>query len=52
MATIFITGGHSGIGLDCSRQLAARGFDIVLAGRSPERMHSVANLDPRDGLFQ
>jgi NAD(P)-dependent dehydrogenase (short-subunit alcohol dehydrogenase family) len=42
MATILITGGHSGIGLECSRQLAARGFDLVLAGRSPARMQAVA----------
>jgi len=43
VTTVFITGGHSGIGLECSRQLAARGFDIVLAGRSPARMRSVAD---------
>ncbi|WP_157171864.1 SDR family NAD(P)-dependent oxidoreductase [Nocardia higoensis] len=43
MTTVFITGGHSGIGLECSRQLAARGSDIVLAGRSPARMQSVAD---------
>ncbi|WNV87033.1 SDR family NAD(P)-dependent oxidoreductase [Umezawaea sp. Da 62-37] len=42
MATILITGGHSGIGLESSRRLAAQGFTIVLAGRSPERMRSVA----------
>ncbi|WIM86481.1 SDR family NAD(P)-dependent oxidoreductase [Candidatus Mycobacterium wuenschmannii] len=43
MTTIFITGGHAGIGLECSRQLAARGFDVVLAGRSPATMQSVAD---------
>ncbi len=43
MATIFITGGHAGIGLECSRQLAARGFNLVLAGRSPEKMRSVGD---------
>ena len=43
MTTVFITGGHSGIGLECSRQLAARGVNIVLAGRSPARMQSVAD---------
>ena len=42
MPTVLITGGHSGIGLECSRQLAARGVDLVLAGRSPERMRSIA----------
>ncbi|WP_280507696.1 SDR family NAD(P)-dependent oxidoreductase [Nocardia flavorosea] len=42
MATVFMTGGHSGIGLECSRQLAARGVDLVLAGRSPQRMQAVA----------
>lgn len=43
MTTVFITGGHSGIGLECSRQLAARGVNIVLAGRSPAKMQSVAD---------
>ena len=43
MATVFITGGHAGIGLECSRQLAARGVNLVLAGRSPEKMRSVAD---------
>jgi NAD(P)-dependent dehydrogenase (short-subunit alcohol dehydrogenase family) len=43
VATVFITGGHAGIGLECARQLAARGFNIVLAGRSPATMRSVAD---------
>ena len=42
MATVLITGGHAGIGLECARQLAARGFKIILAGRSPATMQSVA----------
>jgi NAD(P)-dependent dehydrogenase (short-subunit alcohol dehydrogenase family) len=42
VTTVFITGGHSGIGLECSRQLATRGVNLVLAGRSPARMQSVA----------
>lgn len=43
MATVFITGGHSGIGHECARQLAARRFNLVLAGRSPARMQAVAD---------
>jgi short-subunit dehydrogenase len=43
MATVFITGGHAGIDLECSRQLAARGVNLVLAGRSPAAMQSVAD---------
>jgi NAD(P)-dependent dehydrogenase (short-subunit alcohol dehydrogenase family) len=43
VATVFITGGHAGIGLECSRQLAARGFNVVLAGRSPATMQSAAD---------
>ena len=42
MTTVFITGGHSGIGLECCRELAARGVNLVLAGRSPARMQAVA----------
>ncbi len=43
MATVLITGGHSGIGLECSRHLAAKGHNLVLAGRSPERMQHIAD---------
>lgn len=44
MPTILITGGHSGIGLECVRQLAADPtLRIVLAGRSPDRMSVVAD---------
>lgn len=43
MATILITGGHGGIGLECSRQLASvYHVNLVLAGRSLERMEPVA----------
>jgi NAD(P)-dependent dehydrogenase (short-subunit alcohol dehydrogenase family) len=43
VTTVFITGGHGGIGLECTRQLAARGVNIVLAGRSPAAMQAVAD---------
>jgi NAD(P)-dependent dehydrogenase (short-subunit alcohol dehydrogenase family) len=43
VATVFITGGHAGIGLESARQLAAGGFNIILAGRSPAAMRSVAD---------
>ncbi|MFD4636949.1 SDR family NAD(P)-dependent oxidoreductase [Lentzea sp. NPDC058436] len=43
MTTILITGGHSGIGLAASRKLAAQKVDLVLAGRSPDRMREVAD---------
>lgn len=43
MPTALITGGHSGIGLTCVRELASHyKWDIVLAGRSPEKMALVA----------
>lgn len=42
MATVLITGGHSGIGLIATRTLASKGVDLVLAGRSPGRMQEVA----------
>ncbi|MDU5949503.1 MAG: SDR family NAD(P)-dependent oxidoreductase [Paenibacillus macerans] len=43
MPTILITGGHGGIGLECSKQLAS-GYhlNLVLAGRSLERMEPIA----------
>ena len=43
MSTVLITGGHSGIGLAAARTLASRGVDLVLAGRSPDRMQEVAD---------
>ena len=43
MATILITGGHSGIGIECSRLLASTyHYNLILAGRSPERMEIFA----------
>jgi NAD(P)-dependent dehydrogenase (short-subunit alcohol dehydrogenase family) len=32
-----VTGGNRGIGLEVCRQLAARGFDVVMGSRDPER---------------
>ena len=42
MSTVLVTGGHSGIGLVCARQLAAQGTDLILAGRSPARLEPAA----------
>lgn len=43
MPTILITGGHSGIGLECAKQLAS-GFrlDLLLAGRDPTKIEATA----------
>lgn len=44
MSTILITGGHSGIGLECVKRLiSGQHRNIVLAGRSPDRMKEVAD---------
>lgn len=43
MTAITITGGHSGIGLAVAQVLAAQHIDLVLAGRSVERMRPVAD---------
>ncbi|MCI0755536.1 SDR family NAD(P)-dependent oxidoreductase [Teichococcus vastitatis] len=43
MSTILITGGHGGIGLECSKYLAANYHtNLLLAGRSLERVEPVA----------
>lgn len=43
MATILITGGHSGIGIACCKMLAAQyKYNLILAGRSPEKMEDFA----------
>jgi len=44
MSQILITGGHSGIGFEAAKTLASKyRRNIVLAGRSPERMTAAAN---------
>ncbi|GAA2907422.1 short-chain dehydrogenase [Actinoplanes cyaneus] len=40
--TIVITGGSSGIGLAAGEQLAARGDEVVLVGRDPDRLAAAA----------
>ena len=43
MPVILITGGHGGIGFECSKQIVSRsGFDLLLGGRSSERLESAA----------
>ncbi len=39
---IIITGGHGGIGFECAKHLAGRRLNILLAGRSMERMEPAA----------
>lgn len=44
MPTALITGGHGGIGFSAARELAARyKWDLLLAGRSPDKMTSAAD---------
>ena len=43
MPSALITGGHGGIGFSCAQELASRyKWDILLAGRSPEKMNLAA----------
>lgn len=49
MPTAVITGGHSGIGYSCARHLATHyQWDLVLAGRSPDKMHKAADALRRE----
>lgn len=43
MAAVLITGGHGGIGFECAKELTLTyGCNLILAGRSPERMATAA----------
>jgi len=52
MSTVLVTGGHSGLGLAVSQQLAAGSHvNLILAGRNPEHMEKVAkDLRARYGV--
>ena len=44
--TIFVIGGSAGIGLETARRARAEGADVILTGRSPERLeHAALDVD-------
>lgn len=49
MPTVLITGGHGGVGLECSRHLASHyRMNLLLAGRDTDRIAPVAHELERD----
>jgi len=45
-----VTGGNRGIGLETCRQLAARGVNVILASRDPDRGAAAVEALAREGL--
>src|ERR1051325_10849352 len=45
-----VTGAYRGIGLEVSRQLARRGFDVLLTARDPSKAEAAAEGLKRQGL--
>jgi len=41
--TVVVIGGSAGIGLETARHARADGADVILTGRSPERLHRLAS---------
>lgn len=46
--TILVTGATSGLGFESAKALAAAGADVILAGRSPERLQSAQSQIPQE----
>src|SRR6187200_669913 len=42
MGHVLVTGGNRGLGLETCRQLAARGYSVLLAARDPEQGQKAA----------
>jgi NAD(P)-dependent dehydrogenase (short-subunit alcohol dehydrogenase family) len=50
VSTFIVTGGSAGIGLEIARRLATDGNDIVIVGRSLDRLESAQRALAHDGL--
>ena len=50
MSNFIVTGGSAGIGLEIARHLATDGNDILIVGRSVDRLEDAQRILERDGL--
>jgi uncharacterized oxidoreductase len=50
--TVIVTGGSSGIGLELSKSLVQKGNNVIICGKSVEKLNAARNAEPRLITYQ